>query len=425
MCFGELQWFNNFECSITDINNCSVSGTVAYNNLALDPLAGFTVTINGHSANTDAAGAFTVNGVTSGVWTVFVNPNGRPDGGINSTDAGAVNYWFANQTPIQNVRYLSGDVNMDLGINAADALTIQRYFVLGQPFTRPPWVFWNSIGAGTSIPPAFTIPVNGVSVTGVDVRAMCTGDFNASFTPNSPAKGESKNVTMITGDIMDVAVNKEFELPVKATSKMNVGAVSLILNIPTDLVEVKGAYLKGSNTPVTFGVSGNEVRIGWNSVTSVVVDPEGELVVLVLKALPEFLTGKTFEVSLVDNTLNELADARFDVIQQAVLKADVVRATNVRVEDLGKSLQLNSYPNPTSGYTNIYYTLPADGKVTLELHNAIGENIRTLADANMTAGKYSVKVDASSLPQGIYMATLKLRSNNADMVRTIKLIVNK
>jgi len=206
---------------------------------------------------------------------------------------------------------------------------------------------------------------------------------------------------------------------------MNVGAVSLILNIPTDLVEVKGAYLKGSNTPVTFGVSGNEVRIGWNSVTPVVVNPEGELVVLVLKALPEFLTGKTFEVSLVDNTLNELADARFDVIQQAVLKADVVRATNVRVEDLGKSLQLNSYPNPTSGYTNIYYTLPADGKVTLELHNAIGENIRTLADANMTAGKYSVKVDASSLPQGIYMATLKLRSNNADMVRTIKLIVNK
>ena len=70
---------NQYQCDLTNANgvtisnaalltvtDCQVSGTVKYNNLAVDALSGFRVTINGKSDITNGSGAFTVTGVTSG-----------------------------------------------------------------------------------------------------------------------------------------------------------------------------------------------------------------------------------------------------------------------------------------------------------------------------------------------------------------------
>jgi FtsP/CotA-like multicopper oxidase with cupredoxin domain len=411
--------------ALLTVNECNISGTLKYNNSVLDPLVGMTVSVNGRTSTTNALGEYLITGVTSGTHAVNVNNNGKLPGGINSTDAGGVNYWFVNPVPIPNVKFLAGDVNKDQAITAADGLSIQRYFVLDQQFAQSPWVFWNAIGSGNTNPPAFTVAVNGASVPGLNILAMCAGDFNGSFLPGI-SKGEARSsVEVITGDIRKAAENEEFELALRAGSKLQVGAVSLILNIPSNLVDVTGASLKGSNIPVTFNQVGNELRIGWNALSPVSVQPEEELVILKLRSTSSFTKGTSVQVSMNYNPLNELADGNFEVIEKAVLKSDVIEASSVKGENLGDKLLLTNYPNPATGYTTIYYTVPVNGKVTLDIYNSLGESVSTLANENKSAGKYSVRLDASSMPQGVYMATLRLRSNNADMVRTIKFIVSK
>lgn len=413
----------NSNSALLTVTNCSVSGTVQYNNAGHDPLAGMTVIIDNKSAVTDATGAYTVTGVSSKTHLVTLDANGKPTGGINSTDAGWVNYWFANPHSIENVRYLAGDVNNDHSITAADAQGIQRYFVLDQPFGKGPWVFWNAIGSGTIFPPAFTVTVDGQSVANFNILGMSTGDFNGSFSTRAK-KGLGQDLQIEKGDLRKVSVDKEFELPIRSNSKMQVGAISLILNIPSDLVEVTGVYMKGSKTPVTYNVRGNELRIGWNSLSAVDVQPGDELLVLKMKATPGFTDGVSLSLDLDQNPLNELADKTFMTISDAKLKADVLEAVKTNGENLGDQLVLSNYPNPAKGYTTVYYTVPFDGMVTMNLYNALGEGVNVLVNESKTAGRYSLKLDASSLPQGMYMVKLKLHNNNIDLSHTIKIIVN-
>jgi hypothetical protein len=61
-----------------------------------------------------------------------------------------------------------------------------------------------------------------------------------------------------------------------------------------------------------------------------------------------------------------------------------------------------NYPNPFNPSTEIRFTVPEDSHVRLVLYNAIGQEVRTLVDANAPAGYHAVKLDASSLPSGPY-----------------------
>jgi serine protease AprX len=65
-----------------------------------------------------------------------------------------------------------------------------------------------------------------------------------------------------------------------------------------------------------------------------------------------------------------------------------------------------NYPNPFNPATTIRYQTTAPGHVTLRLFDLTGGEIRTLVDRQQDAGYYSVQVDASNLPSGIYFYRL-------------------
>ncbi len=418
-----IDGITNSNAALLSVNNCSISGTVKYNNTTLDPLAGFTVIANGKTASTDALGAFTITGVTSGNHAVTLSANGKLVSAINSTDAGSANHWFANPAVIPNVKFLSGDVNNDVSITAADALAIQRYFVFSQPFIRGPWVFWDATGSGTVNPGPLSIAVNGAPVSGFNILAMATGDFNGSFMPNI-AKGVESNIQMQTGETKMVPAGKQFELEVLSREKMQVGAVSLIFHIESSLVDVKGVSLAGNKVPVTFNVSGDELRIGWNSTTPVTVQPDGSLLTLTLKARRAFIEGEEFRLTLISNPLNEIADGNFETVSNPLLKSDIIIATS-DAKEAGSSLDLRIYPNPVTNTSTLSYTLPMDGNVLIDVHNIIGESVKTLVSEFKPAGKYTMNFESGSLPRGIYVVNLKLHNNKAELVSTIRVVINK
>jgi hypothetical protein len=68
----------------------------------------------------------------------------------------------------------------------------------------------------------------------------------------------------------------------------------------------------------------------------------------------------------------------------------------------GYSLNQN-YPNPFNPTTNINFTIPKAGNVTLKVYDLNGKEIATLVNAEMGAGTHAVSFDASKLASGTYI----------------------
>lgn len=78
-----------------------------------------------------------------------------------------------------------------------------------------------------------------------------------------------------------------------------------------------------------------------------------------------------------------------------------------------------NYPNPFNPSTKIFFTLSENGMTTLKIYNSLGQEIKTLLNSELEAGKiYNVDFDASGLPSGIYYAQL-VQSNKSKIVKMV------
>ena len=80
-----------------------------------------------------------------------------------------------------------------------------------------------------------------------------------------------------------------------------------------------------------------------------------------------------------------------------------------------------NYPNPFNPTTNITYSLPADGMVSLKIYNVLGSEVTTLVNENQKAGVYTIPFYAVDLASGIYIC--KITANN--FISSIKMILMK
>jgi hypothetical protein len=88
-------------------------------------------------------------------------------------------------------------------------------------------------------------------------------------------------------------------------------------------------------------------------------------------------------------------------------------------------LTLSNYPNPYSQNTMIIYTVPFDGYVTLTIRNLEGDLVKTLFSRMETEGKKVFNIEESDLSPGIYIASLSLKTNGKELVKTIKLVKSR
>jgi hypothetical protein len=69
-------------------------------------------------------------------------------------------------------------------------------------------------------------------------------------------------------------------------------------------------------------------------------------------------------------------------------------------------LQQN-YPNPFNPVTNIVYQIPKNGLVQLKVYDLLGREVAVLVNEVKPAGKFEVEFNASNLPSGLYIYSLK------------------
>lgn len=106
-------------------------------------------------------------------------------------------------------------------------------------------------------------------------------------------------------------------------------------------------------------------------------------------------------------------------------------STSVSSEALAENLPLiciihQNFPNPFNANTEIQYSIPADGHVTLKIFNTLGQQVRTLMDTDQPAGEHIIHWDGrddtgQDVASGLYFCRLKSEGSH----KTIKMVLVK
>lgn len=67
-----------------------------------------------------------------------------------------------------------------------------------------------------------------------------------------------------------------------------------------------------------------------------------------------------------------------------------------------------NYPNPFNPSTSLVYDVVAENNVNLTVFNAMGQEVATLVNGTVAAGRHTVSFDAANLTSGLYFYTVKI-----------------
>lgn len=368
-----------------------ILGYVKYANTANTPLEGVNVQIPALSKSTasDAGGVFGFMPLASGTHNLTASSTADV-GGINSTDALLAIRHFVGLNILAGLPALAADVTGAGGINAADALEIQKFYLkMVNSFAAGPWKF-----NPTSVTVAGDVPV-------AEILGLATGDINASFVPGAKAAGM---VAFFDGEERQIPANRRVEIPVYAAQSMDLGAISLVIDYPASRLQIEEVTTTYPAENLLWSARDGKLTITWFNLNGIAAPQGSELFTIHARAAAgtetiQFSTGP-----------GEMATATGLVIENAAISMPKL----VTTASAG-SLALQAWPNPSQGVSQFTYAVEEAGNVKLEVFNNLGERVALLTEGQHDAGIYQVRFDGSDLPAGIYITRLDVNGQRTSV----------
>ena len=73
--------------------------------------------------------------------------------------------------------------------------------------------------------------------------------------------------------------------------------------------------------------------------------------------------------------------------------------------------QFSLFPNPAKEFLTINYTCTEKQKVTIEIKNALGQNVKTVMNEEQSSGKHSINLKTNAFEAGIYFVQFITNDN--------------
>jgi hypothetical protein len=168
------------------------------------------------------------------------------------------------------------------------------------------------------------------------------------------------------------------------------------------------------DTGYVFGSSASVEHNGWTANDYIVIKTDiygntvRELENANVSVYNASLIPKTFNVSMFSPDLYIINTNSF-AVNTNVTPRDAWGSTSVEGEyniPLAFKLEQN-YPNPFNSETVISFSIPMKSFVSLKVFDILGREVGTLVEEELSAGKYTKRLDAKDLTSGVYFYRLQ------------------
>jgi len=138
-----------------------------------------------------------------------------------------------------------------------------------------------------------------------------------------------------------------------------------------------------------------------------------DFVVPLVKAVQEL----SEQNNRLQEQINELT-ARLDELTHAPKSQN---AGVINESEAATNFSFSLFPNPTSGFVTVDYTLHIDAPIGIELYNSFGQRVKLIVpQQNQKAGTYSVQISVGDLGTGTYI----VKASSGNQVESKQLVVN-
>jgi hypothetical protein len=202
-------------------------------------------------------------------------------------------------------------------------------------------------------------------------------------------------------------------------------ALGLRLKNPDGDHKPRRGYLAAERRPADSlgleGNSGQEFSLHlWSRAEAPVTLATGRLKNMGEREVTLIVPGRQEAYDLTEQTEVTLSpEADTTRMRLAVGTSEYVQDQKRSV--IPEKISLEAYPNPARRQATLRYALTEPKAVRLEVFDALGRKVATVADGRKEAGRHRARLDASRLSSGVYFGRLQA----GDQTRTRRIVVVK
>lgn len=351
---------------------------------------------------------------------------------VTITNVGPIPITNLNTVPIITGADANQFAGAILGLNLRDPIPPNGTAVIRVPFTPTGTstanasirVFANDGSAEATTTISGTgLQYNGFFEMGnkidMDVNSS-NPQFTLSISNRTQFNNRSYDITQAGVNQLEFVVtyNKSVLQAVPATAGSNTATVAIVPGSALDGWTVNSAVIGNSATEtntITIKVSGSKPFTNVDgSVLTVLFNP----------ALPNgSVISDKYQVDLAVNNSNRCAVITTDPGEVVFTPfcAYGIRAVSISATTFALQ-QINPNPVGANG-TDVNFSLGYTSLTTIELVNSNGEVVQTLANEEMKAGTYALRLIPNNLPNGSYF--VRMTAGNDRIAQSQKLIISK